>query len=390
VNEIAAAEAAVAVAQDLFGDRTKMKNAHTMEALLDASIRTMYTLVDAGHYLAASIVGEWCALSQNLSFNKDARVRLWFEVVTVALAGCDATRDSSLIRTGIVADCIRNMMKMLSCNEPGNKIPDYMKNITPITNVINRSLIVSGLVDKSTGTLKRCLNRIADNVSINLYAEWIKRKKADELDKPFSPRAIAATQLSKLRLSHGLHPFYKIKLNSSKWEDLMEMYPNDWEVVFRTGLARLHQAMMQRSWNHGELARGNISVMAIACLKRYQVLRIQDAEAEGNEMHGGTTRLSKRDLEMETWFNMGRAFHYMSINYLATSCYIKALAGEDAMTIDDVISMPEEDDAGRGSSAAFDLRRQAVHNLVLLLRVSPEEAVRASAQELIRQFLTLK
>ena len=165
----------------------------------------------------------------------------------------------------------------------------------------------------------------------------------------------------------------------------MEMFPNDWEVALHTGVSRLHEAMIRR-----RKSKGNPTIMAIACLKRYQALRIQEANVQENMMHGGKTRLSKWDLEQETWFNLGRAFHFLSIKFLAINCYVKALAGSDAMTVEDVISMSEEEGAESASSAPFDLRKQAAHNLVLLLNVSPEEVVRAQAQQLIRLFLTLK
>lgn len=357
-----------------------------MEALVDAHIRTMHTLLGGRHYVAASAVGEWCVLSQNLNFNKDVRVKLWFELTMVAVACSDATGDPSFTRTGIVAECIRSMMKLISCQQHDINIPYFVHNIVPITNALNRSLIVSGLAGEKVGSLKRHLNRAADKVSDVMRSEWIERKQAGELDEPVTQQTIASAHYLKLRLSHSIHPRYKTQLFAIKWEDLMEMFPNDWEVVFHTGVARLHRAMLRRQTSK----RGIYVIMAIACLKRYQVLRIGEANAQENRMHGGKTRLSKRDLELETWFNVGRAFHYVSINFLAINCYVKALAGSDAVSVEDVISMSEEGGAESASSAPFDLRKQTAHNLVLLLRASPDSTVRAQAQQLIRLFLTLK
>lgn len=381
-NEIMEAKAAVTEAQNIFGVSTKLRNALLTEALLDASIRTMHSLLEQQNYLAALALGEWTALSLNISFTQESRIRVWFELMIIAAECAEALRDPSFACTGIVADCTRNMMKMISSH---NEItmPSSIRNIIPITNAINRLLTVTGLGNSKTMSLKRSINRMADSTGEILKQEWSQRKAQGGDAGPLSIRSLGSLHFMKLRLSHAVNARYKLQLFSSKWEDLMEMYPDDWEIVYHTGVARLHRAMIKKKAS----TRSSSVVLAIACLKRYQELRLREYHLHGNELHGGKTRLTLKLLGHETWFNMGRAFHFLSVNHLAINCYIKAMAGNDAESIDDVLCMPQE---LCESSEVYDLQRQTAHNLVLLLKKSADPHVQKQAGCLIRAFLTLR
>ena len=114
---------------------------------------------------------------------------------------------------------------------------------------------------------------------------------------------------------------------------------------------------------------------------------------------------TRRDVYREVWYNMGRAFHYLGVRYLALDCYCRALSVEgsdyvDAGTMLERISMEvressggvSDDGGGSGGGGGggddddVPILRLVAHNLVVCLRASP--GMEMYARNVVRRYLT--
>ena len=107
---------------------------------------------------------------------------------------------------------------------------------------------------------------------------------------------------------------------------------------------------------------------------------------------------TRRDVYREVWYNMGRAFHYLGVRYLALDCYCRALSVEgsdyeDAGTMLERISMEVRESSGGGGGGGggggdddVPILRLVAHNLVVCLRASP--GMEMYARNVVRRYLT--
>ena len=188
---------------------------------------------------------------------------------------------------------------------------------------------------------------------------------------------------AKLLVAHFVHPKYKIKIAQAEWEEMLEKEEQTWVLCYHVGMARLHRAL-SKSCLPASRQAGVMKAMGM--LKQYQKLRMRDIASMDAEVQSNIYR--------EVWYNMGRAFHYLDIIYLALDCYCRALSGASKYvnageTLEEIVAeeLKESKELASSSSstASPPLQRQVAHNLVLCLRTSP--GMEHYARSIVRKYL---
>lgn len=398
-------------------------------ALLGLILLLTQTLSNRQHHRASMALTEWSCVAFHAPF-ADTQLSIFFHALRCACA-CMSASCAGYAKTSLLNQIARkaatwmattknvlafkNLPKSYSEQSTTafksagkNGSGEFQTPTTPqqrmlLVQILNRYLHMMG---EPFMTLKRTVHRLyqkqkKDNFTmLKKYNATSSNDTCDENKKMDIQMGI----FGKLRLAHFVHPIFKIKVLQTEWEDMLQREDHTWVICYHAGIARLHRAMSKSCQPN---TRQTGAIKAIAMLKQYQSLRMSDVANMPVEVRNNTYR--------EIWYNMGRAFHYLDISYLALDCYCRALhssvraqggsdeEGNDAEYEENYVNPGSTLEliaaTNKNKQAAMDideeeevevvrspLLRQTAHNLVLCLRVSP--GMEHYARDIMQMYLT--
>ena len=118
--------------------------------------------------------------------------------------------------------------------------------------------------------------------------------------------------------------------------------------------------------------RHNMVISALTLFQEYSRARRAEKREEGEAL----TRCSRM---REVWYNLGRAYHYLGLYYLAQPCYIRVLLGqEDRHTVGELVKAMSTEEAAfvYKNHADKPMVREAAVNLVQIFLRSEIQLVR--------------